>query len=56
MHKKILAWLLCLALLSAPGGTCFADGCCDSCTCETCCAAAGGSIHGTRLRKRSLNG
>ena len=40
MHKKILAWLLCLALLSAPGGTCFADGCCDRCTCENCCAAA----------------
>jgi len=38
VHKKILAWLLCLALLSAPGGTCFADGCYDSCTCENCCA------------------
>ena len=40
MYKKTPAWLLCLALLSAPGGTCFADGCCGSCTCETCCAAA----------------
>ena len=40
MHKKILAWLLCMALLSAPGGTCFADGCCGNCTCENCCAAA----------------
>ena len=28
MYKKFPAWLLCLALLSAPGGTCFADGCC----------------------------
>ena len=50
---KILAWLLCLALLSAPGGTCFADGCYDSCTCENCCAAAPAGRRGPFLCKRS---
>ena len=40
MCKKILALLLCMALLSALGGTCFAEGCCESCVCESCSAAA----------------
>ena len=40
MYKKILALLLCMTLLLALGGTCFADGCCDRCICENCSAAA----------------